>query len=370
MEIESELKFDAADIEKARRFISEGCVRSVLFSGSTYQVEILDESEIWIFMQLDDEGGIQDQFCTCSDAEKRKICAHLAAGALVIFRGYKDPLHIRFERSLWKHMFEILAAHEGYETSVLQHEGNLYTLARDRKVFQIEGLRKEGIEKLQEWIDHKKVETEENSIKFSNLDAEELEKWRRGMPNPDLKFELSFWSDIAKWCMVLEDDRGEASIFFDEYSTELPQTIYVKREELSFQMKIDPNDWPQIITSLTEYETNLKVFEFRDVVIEEIFFDEQAKKFHIRSKPIEMKQGGKRVEWEDWVFVAGVGFFSKRRDALLKKNTLTEEEIPSFLERHPTMLEKYLVGTAISRKPTNATYHLFFDLEHNLHISL
>ncbi len=370
MEIESELKFDAADLEKAKRFISEGCVRSVLFSGPTYQVEILDESEIWIFIQLDDEGVIQDQFCTCADAEKKKTCAHLAAGALIIFRGYKDPLHVRFQHSIWKNIFEILAFQEGYQTGVLKHEGNVYSLARDLRGFQCEVLRKEGIEKLNEWIDHKKPETEETSIKFSNLDGAELERWRRGMPSPELKFELSFWSDLAKWCMVLEDDRGQAAISFDEYSRELPQMIYVKRDELYFEMKIEPNDWPRLIVSLTNYETNLKVFEFRDVVIEGISFDEKTRSFHIRSKPIEIEQGGKRIEWEDWIFVPGIGFFSKHRDALLKKNTLTEEEIGPFLERHPAMLEKYLVGTAISRKPIEASYHLFFDREENLHITL
>lgn len=366
MAIGDEVKFDEADLERASVLLKEGHVKNIIFSNGTYQVEVLDDGEYWIFMQIDDDGHIQDQFCTCEAASQKGTCQHLAAGFLAIFRGNKYPLHIRFKTSFWKRLLQVVAKREGYTTECIKKEGSVYTSSFVR----LEVKRAQAQEKAKELIDERKEETEETSLKFSNLDPSELELYRKGRPSLAFQYELSFWSDLAKWMMVLEDQQGKPEIYFAEGGSELPKTIYIKNDEFELQYQIDANDWPDLIPSLVEYDTNLKVFEFKDIIIEEIRYNEGEKSFQIHSKPIEIEKGGRRIEWEDWTFVEGVGFFSKKSDPILKQRVIEEADIPLFIEKYSRFIEKYLVGTAISKKAQEVSYHLFFDDAHDLHITI
>ena len=50
--------------------LRSGCVRDLVFSGGTYQVQLFDREEkraFWAFLQLDDQGRVADCFCTCED---------------------------------------------------------------------------------------------------------------------------------------------------------------------------------------------------------------------------------------------------------------------------------------------------------------
>jgi hypothetical protein len=37
---------------------------------------------------------------------------------------------------------------------------------------------------------------------------EEIQQWREGRPSPQLKYELSYWSDLAKWLFFLQEEGG------------------------------------------------------------------------------------------------------------------------------------------------------------------
>ena len=56
-----------------KHLVQEGNVKSIVFSGGTYQVEVFDKKyseTFWPFLQLSDEGEIKDAFCTKNQTTK------------------------------------------------------------------------------------------------------------------------------------------------------------------------------------------------------------------------------------------------------------------------------------------------------------
>ena len=101
--------FSSEHRKDGKRLVQEGSVKSLVFSGGTYQIEVFDKKcseTFWPFLQLSDEGEIKDAFCTCQEAEKEKSCSHLFAAFLKIVK--EDPLHIRFQFSFWNVTFQNL----------------------------------------------------------------------------------------------------------------------------------------------------------------------------------------------------------------------------------------------------------------------
>ncbi len=365
------LSFTEDDIREGHLLVSKGLVRQVIFSAGTYQIQVFDQSEFWIFLQVNDEGKVRDQFCTCEAAAERKTCPHLAAGVEVIFSGHKEPLHVRFRSSLWNALFQIAARRHGYETSVLKKEEGRYVGMgeNEQKHFCLEVKGDQAKELIREWIDDRREETEETSIKFSNLDPREFELYQKGSPSHYLKFELSFWSDLAKWAMILEDRGVVPKITFEGIKGELPQKIHLDIEEILLTFTLTKVNFSEIIEPLSSYETELKIFEFESLEIDKVVYDPDSKSFIIDSHPIEVaKSNQDTIDLGKWLFKKNVGFFSKETDPLLKLRVIPEDEVNDFLKKHSRMLERYLVGEEISSKSTPISYHLDFDKESNLHI--
>ncbi|MBS0586054.1 MAG: DEAD/DEAH box helicase [Verrucomicrobia bacterium] len=371
MATEIESKYTAEDLEEGSLFLKEGHVRQILFSGGTYQIEVVDGEPYWIFLQIDSEGRVSDQFCTCAKASTHKTCGHLAAGYLAIFRGSTLPLHMRFENSLWQRIFTILAKRKNVKAENLIHEGDTYKTRGEKPFFSLTVHTERTRAFLKEVVDERKIETEETSLKFSNLPPEELELWRKGRPSSALAYELSFWSDVAKYLMILEDEGEVFTITFLPESGDLPQAMRVESKELSCELTILNEDWPEIIPSLEKYTTSLKVFALRDILIEKITYDAEHKCFRIFSKPLSVNASDQPlIQWDNWIYRKGIGFFSKKSDPILKKEVIPEEEVLLFLTKYSKILENYLEGEVIHRKPRPGLYHLFFDEKDNLHISL
>ena len=94
--------FESNHRAEGSALILSGEVKNVVFSEGTYQVEVYDpklKETFWPFLQMNDEGILRDSFCTCSQAEEKKSCSHLAAAYLIIIR--QQPLHVRFRSSFW-----------------------------------------------------------------------------------------------------------------------------------------------------------------------------------------------------------------------------------------------------------------------------
>src|ERR1700722_1288360 len=90
--------------QQAKSLLNRGMVGAIEFSGSTYQVEVRDPKtgeEIWAFLQFDAKGILEDSFCSCAGSKDISSCGHIAAAYLRIYGTHSQPLHVRFENSLW-----------------------------------------------------------------------------------------------------------------------------------------------------------------------------------------------------------------------------------------------------------------------------
>ncbi len=342
-------------------------VKNVLFSNGTYQIEVVDQENHWIFLHLDDLGEVLDQFCSCGEAK----CAHIDFAKDALFRGYKFPLHVRFRSSLWLQLFKIIAKRCGVNRKLNKTQSKGYEIlkADGTKLFSFQPKNLSSEEFSREWIDERKKETEETSLKFSNLDPKELELYRKGRPSDELAFELSIWADLAKWLMVLEDSSVDFDIQFEENSNELPSFLTLKSPMLEMVTFIAKEDWPKIISPIAAYNTNLKVFDFRDIEVISINYSEEKRSFEIKSIPLD-KSEKPDYEWEDWTYQKGVGFFPKKVNKFFTKDQIGKDEISEFLEAHAKLVEKYLKGNSIYRKPKSSSYELSFDKGGNFHIEL
>ena len=371
--------FSKKDLDEGEALREKGKVGQVLFSEGTYQVEVADlkKGNYWPFLQIDDDGQILDCFCNCPEAEKKKSCPHLAAAFLKIFNVFPIPLHIRFRDSIWNHLCQLASRRHSYDVSALKEKGGGYEAksATGKKLFEVKGTNPKGKKRLQEILFKRAVETEETSLKFSNLPPEEIALWREGKPSHHLQYELSFWSDLAKWMMSMQEGNEKYSIEFEEDGKSLPHWIHIHFSSLSVSFYIAEVNWPQLISSLSNVVSPLPVYEFQEYKIESIRYDLKQRQFLIKRslsgamdavKEAETLNG---VEVGEWLFIPGKGFFPKQIDPIFKQEIIPREKIASVLHKHPLIIQKYLIGTKLQLSSVKAQYHIHFDKEENLHIS-
>lgn len=370
--------FREADLKAGQDLIDQGAIGGVLFSEGTYQIEVIDPQDkevYWPFIQIEDEGKVLDKFCTCKAAEKGS-CPHLAASYQKIYNGKSEPLHVRFRDSLWNQLCQIASNRHGYDTSLLKEEKEVYRASSvtGKKLFQVRGTDSAGSARLQEILVNRALETEETSLKFSNLSAEELTLWRQGRPSHHLCYELSFWSDLAKWLMLLQEAETPCDIEFIYKEDPLPKWIEIKFPGVEVGFYLADVNWPQIIPALATVKSPLFVEEFSYQKIREITYDPQGKRFLLQFSEMKEKEKGSAPPFEgipigEWVYVPHQGFYAGKVDPHLQADVIPESSIAAVLQKHPKVIQKYLVRTKISRDTLKPRYHLYFDQERNLHIT-
>jgi len=342
-------------------------VKNIIFSEGTYQVEVEDSEAgetFWPFLQISDDGELKDSFCTCEKAEKTESCPHLFAAYLEITK--QGPLHIRFRLSLWNELCMMGFKRHGADVALIQKKGEK-NFAIDHSLFWVEVKTERGKKALREMTFEREEETEETSLKFSNLSVEELTLWKKGTPSLQLQYELSYWSDLAKW-MILTQEKGDSySLDFSDGEDDLPQQVILNFSDLTFGFSLTEVNWPDLIPCLKSVNSPLLVHEFRGMEIEKISYDSTERTLHISSKKEEM-EGKKGKIIGEWEYRPNVGFFPIEMDPLLQKKIITAPHIGKFLTTYQMMLERYLIGATLHPKPIEPKYHLFFDLDHNLHI--
>ena len=371
MQLDVGLTFTEDDKKVGHSLVDGNRVRQVIFGQGTYQIEVIDETEYWIFLQVNEEGKVSDQFCTCEAASNRKTCPHLAAGVEVIFSGHKEPIHIRFRQSLWNALFQMASRRHGYETSSISKGDDQYICLGEsgESHFVLKCKTDRAKEYISEWIDDRKEETEETSIKFSNLDPRELEQFKKGSPSHQLKYELSFWSDIAKWGMILEDQGITPKITFKGEVGQIPNKMHLDMEDFEVTFTITQANFSELIEPLSSYDTELRIYEFEGLEMDKVTYDPKEKEFAIISHPLSIEtKEDEKIDLGKWIFRKGVGFFSKETDSMLKQKVISENEVNGFLKKHSRMLERYLVGCDISSNAINISYHLEFSDASDLHI--
>jgi len=321
-------------------------VKDPLFSRGTYQFEIKEPKKetAFPFLQVSDEGKVGDAFCTCKVSESGKGCPHLAAAYLKVFE-QEQPLHVRFQQSLWNALFQMAARRD---CPLKKEDGKYIAESKTKKLlFSIEGKTLAAKKKLDQIIEKREIETEETSIKFFNLSAEELTQYRAGEPSFQLKYELSCWSDLAKWLFFLDHEE----IVF---GSGLPQEITLKCPEVEVWFYVSEVNWPGIIPTLKKGP--LKVFDEEEEG--SVRYDPATKTLHVE------RGGGTNVEGiplGDWLFVEGKGFYRRKLDS---SGVIPADKIAEVLSSK--VLSRYLPIP----DPIPARYKLWFDSEANLHVEL
>lgn len=331
-------------LKEAQALLKARAVGEPIFSKGTYQFEVVESTpsgkkekkKAFPFIQMRDDGFVTDSFCSCKVSEAGHGCPHLAAAYLRIFNGKDEPLHVRYRKSLWNRLFQMSSKRHGYDTDCLKKENEgLYTCESKTKkrLFSIEASAAATKKKLNSIVGKRPLETEETSIKFSNLSAEEIAAYRSGKAGHFLRYELSFWSDLAKWLMYLEDKKEPYEIVFD--GKPLPHEITLKFPGLGIWFYISDVNLPWIIPALTTVDSPLKVFDAEDETIEGIAYDEQTRSLliHHKGKKTKGESDFVGVPIGDWLYVEGKGFYRRRYDPLLSQDLIPSDQIASALRK-------------------------------------
>lgn len=354
----------------AKQLLESKSVKEPIFSRGTYQIEVQErgKKKEFPFLQMKDSGEVTDSFCSCEASESGQGCPHLAAAFLRIFNGFEEPLHVRFKRSLWNRLFQMVAKREGYEPHSLkkEKEGRYSAESTTKKqLFLIEALRVKEKKRLELIVAEKAPETEETSLKFSNWSAEEMVQFRAGKATHAVRYELSFWSDLAKWLMFLADEKEPLQIQYE--GAPVPHQMDLFFPHLHLQFYISEVHWPWIIPALKEVDSPLKVFESQAETIENILYDEKERSLQIihqqaSTKGQDLPNG---TALGDWLYVEGKGFYLCKSDSLFQNSSVPAEKMASALS-HAQELQKFL---PISLEPLKARYKLYF-VDQALHIDL
>jgi superfamily II DNA or RNA helicase len=381
----------AADVigpfeKKAKSYLARGQVKDIEFSGGTYQVQVVDEGdgeEYWPFIQFAQAQEIRDHLCSCDMSDEQHRCVHVAAAVLRIYNGHADPLHLRFQASLWNRLCQMCGSGLNFEHSSLRkiESGHYVCDSVTRKqIFSVQGHSEAAKKQLRALIERRVPAAEETSLKFSGLPQEEIILWREGRPSQGLRYELSVWADLARWLMLLQEDKKKYELKFEYSPQGLPNGIAIRWAELTLTFYLSEANLPEMIPSLSTVESPLKVYHFQDAAIDKVLYDPLSGELHIYpaegwGSPVEMKakmpgEDSTRIyELDEWIFVPGDGFYSKEQHTLLMTPHVPPERLGEVLRAHAKTIAKHLIGHQIHSTPIKVSYQITFDADWNLHLS-
>ncbi|MBA3603406.1 MAG: DEAD/DEAH box helicase [Parachlamydiaceae bacterium] len=369
---------------EAKDCLAKGLIGEIEFSSTTYQVQVKDDSsdqEIWTFLQLSPEGELSDYFCDAEEGEELAPCVHICAAYLRIFNGHEQSLDRRFERSLWNEMGRLYADRLGDDPKVLKKEGNgSYSChsVGGKLLFEAKAKDAKTVALLKFLFERRRSDTEETSLKFSNLSQEELKLWREGHPSAHLKYELSFWNDLAKHLMLLQDS-GESYRISYEYSKKgIPNELVISFKEMDLKFYMSEANLATIIPTLATVRSLLKVYDAPEEEIKKIIYDKRKGCFLVEGSfraddsPLHDQRRQRKndgISLDRWVFVPLDGFYAKDPHWLLSKKQIKEDEIAETLTQNFSLMNKLVEGTALHEDPIEVSYTLAFDSEWNLHLT-
>jgi superfamily II DNA or RNA helicase len=346
-------QFSSKQLTAARRLK----VTDLLFSQGTYQAKV---QSAWPFLQLSDQGQILDAFCSCKESEISKgRCIHLAALYEKIMDRQLQPLHVRFAESFWNALMHI--ACEQIATEMKKTRDGRFA-ADDETGKQLFVLKPKGAKSrayYEALFFERPVETEETSLKFSKLPPEELALWREGRPSSELRYELSFWADLAKHWFFLQEEGEPYQLSFAEEG-EIPHLLHVKFIDAEIEVYLARVDFPRLLPSLAFIKSPLPVYLAGEKQIESIRYVPEQQVFQIvfvkqkRSEtPAAPVQGTAISLDEKWLYAPKKGFFLKATDPFLETETIPKEKIDAFLTTHQKLIAKTLIRDSLH--PTSIT---------------
>lgn len=358
--------------KNANALIQSHAVKEPVFSRGTYHIEVQEKGKkkAFSFLQMKDSGDVTDFFCSCKESEAGKGCIHLAASYLRIFNGNSDPYHVRFKKSLWNRLFQMESKRNGTEPDCLipKEDGSFLCQSQTKKpLFWVKPLTADAKKRWDEITSKRVKETEETSIKFSNLSSEEMEQYRKGQASLTLRYELSFWADIAKWIFYLQDEKKPYTIRFS--GAPFPNEIEVEFAEILMKFSLSEVHLPWIIPALNTVESPLRLIDGESDSLENVTYDEEQKCFLIHRKEKKLEEilsfDGPRVG--DWIYLENQGFFRKSASPLFQSDRIASEKIGEVLTQSSKELARFL---PIHAEPVKAQYFLHFDQAASFHIQM
>ncbi len=339
-------------------------VEEIIFSGSTYQVALSlgrGKGSVFIFFHFVQE-ELQDAFCSCEEV----YCPHLEKALEGLYpEGETLPLHMLFERSFWKKITLLFAEQLGSDPKVEFVKGSA-EIKNSEISLRVKGSKK-ATSILKSLFTNRQQETPENSIKFSNLSTEEIDHWREGRPSFALRYELSFWSELAKWAFLLQMKSGVREVSFPKGPSGKPEGLKVVLDELEFDFTLTSSMLESLIESLPTLTHELIVDLDGEEEIEEIVYDKKSKSLKIERKKKQLWEGAsEEIYIGKWLFVEGVGFFHRDKDSPLFREKIEESEVDEVLLSHGHVIARHLKGAQVFFETRPLNFQLSFDQSWNL----
>ncbi|MBS4166591.1 MULTISPECIES: DEAD/DEAH box helicase [unclassified Neochlamydia] len=364
--------------EKGEKLLRTGKVKEVEFSGETYQVKVMDEKNpqgVWSFLQFDKVNRLKDAFCSCAESEEVAACPHLAAAYLYIFNKSRQPLHKRFEKSLWNKLCYLCAEQMKFEEVKFRPSSKgIYTIYANRQqIFLVHSTTKATADQLKHLLFNRYKETEETSLKFSNLSPEEIRRWKEGRPSPMLSYALSFWNDLAKWLMSLQEAEETYQIDFSYTPQGIPNYISVKFPTLHCKFYIPQTHLPSIIPALATVHSPLRLYPLKADPNIKITYDKAHACFLIDSNKIPPPIARspslfQSFQFGSWLLVPFKGFYPLNPLGLLSSKVISQAHLAQVLDENLAFIKEHLQGCVIHEGIFKVSYAIAFDEQWNLHI--
>lgn len=368
--------------KEAEEYLTKRAVSDIEFSGTTYQILVKDtdtNKECWVFLQLEGQGQLKDFFC--SEDEEPSLenlgCVHIAAAYLSLFGSHAMPLHQRFGRSLWNQLcrnYEDLLGDDPFVLKKIKSGHYDYKSSQGKPLFSLLAKDSFTADEMDALIQNRRFETEETSLKFSNLTSEEILQWRQGRPNPQLRYELSYWCDLAKWLMK-QQERGEPYEIAFQYSKKnLPNGITISFPNLQLFFYLTETLLVSIIPSLNTVESPLKVISVHEQSISHITYHKREGNLVVEGvvseerRQIESEERKKGIPIEEWIYIPKKGFYTEEPHILLQLGVIRDEELSAMLSEHGKLISTFLTDCSIHFDPVPLSHHLYFDDNWNLHV--
>ena len=368
-------------------YVRENRIQDINFSGPTYQVEVIDretQSPLWVFLQLEDD-KVKDLFCSCEASSQKGACEHMAAASRFIF-SERMPFHKRYEASFWHALFFQMRKKCGLKPPQVRVELDVYTVttSEGELLFSVT-VKGRAKEKFDQFFQGKGVETEETSIKFSNLTDEELDLWRKGWPSENLRFELSFLSDIAKFLFLKQNKNSEIVATFTEVVKKLPAQVSISlpQNDLTFDVPLTPDDLLVLIPTLQGIKSNLLFFHEQKLTTTAIEYNPKKASFYLYQernleadrKPQNFSQS---IILGRYHYVPALGFYEPSLSVTVPKKVEVQKvkkveihsprEISELLHYSLDLLQKHLPEMHFCNQLQKLQYQVRLDAACNLHI--
>ncbi len=330
--------------EAAQELLNRNLIKEIEFSSSTYRLLFEeapkeDSKNVWSFLRFNEALEIVDAFCECDCDD---ACVHLAASYLFIFQKPPFALHEHYNQSVWQRLGFLYFEEFGDQTYQLKKRGEGCFEKRSssgKLFFMLEAKTEECAAFVNMLIEERKEETEKNSIKFSGLSAVELQAWKLHIPSHSLQFELSFWGDLSKW-LFLCDWKKELSLQLEARSEALPHFLWITAPFFRAGFYISPNHLPSLLYPLARSSYSLPIHLPPSEPIESIVYLPDSAQVHLlgkKAEPLTLPQPlhpEKAIAIEDWLYVAGEGFFPTKMRELTAGVYLESEEIEHFFNQN------------------------------------